>query len=198
MNILIVAAAVLFPSCCTHDFPSTSLRFYQHRSCKATGASTTTLPDTVMTFQFWPTEHAIHTDQAATSTIPWALVPMRTPNVYECAFSVEFTLSSSYFTNSGDSAYGSSWDHEDASLARSDSMFVDETSRGWVKSSIHLFLPHLSTVRGMQQALPIPRSTTTRLAAIASHGHSGQPTSRKHPETHGTFCLPLVPVIFSL
>lgn len=81
-----------------------------------------------MTFQFWPTEHAIHTDQAATSTIPWALVPMRTPNVYECAFSVEFTLSSSYFTNSGDSAYGSSWDHEDASLARSDSMFVDETS----------------------------------------------------------------------
>ncbi|KAL9533113.1 hypothetical protein SMMN14_03123 [Sphaerulina musiva] len=82
-----------------------------------------------MTFQFWPTEHAIHTDQAATSTIPWGLVPMRTPNVYECAFSVEFTLSSSYFTNSGDSAYGSSWDHEDASLARSDSMFVDETSR---------------------------------------------------------------------
>ncbi|EMF14845.1 uncharacterized protein SEPMUDRAFT_107108 [Sphaerulina musiva SO2202] len=134
-----------------------------------------------MTFQFWPTEHAIHTDQAATSIIPWALVPMRTPNVYECAFSVEFTLSSSYSTNSGDSAYGSSWDHEDASLARSDSMFVDETSRGWVKSSIHLFLPHLSTVRGMQQALPIPRSTTARLAAIASHGYSGQPISRKHP-----------------
>lgn len=96
MNILIVATAVLFPSCCTHDLPSISLRFYQHRSCKATGASTKTLPDTVMTFQLWPTEHAIHTYQAGTSTILWALVPMRTPNVYECAFSVEFTLPSSY------------------------------------------------------------------------------------------------------
>lgn len=182
MNILIVATAVLFPSCCTHDLPSISLRFYQHRSCKATGASTKTLPDTVMTFQFWPTEHAIHTYQAGTSTILWALVPMRTPNVYECAFSVEFTLPSSYSTNSGDSVYGSSWDHEDASLARSDSMFVDENSRGWVKSSIHLFLPHLSTVCGMQQALPIPRSTTARLAAIASHGHSGQPPPERTPK----------------
>lgn len=182
MNILIVATAVLFPSCCTHDLPSISLRFYQHRSCKATGASTKTLPDTVMTFQFWPTEHAIHTYQAGTSSILWALVPMRTPHVYECAFSVEFTLPSSYSTNSGDSVYGSSWDHEDASLARSDSMFVDENSRGWVKSSIHLFLPHLSTVCGMQQALPIPRSTTARLAAIASHGHSGQPTPEETPK----------------
>lgn len=182
MNILIVAAAVIFSSCCTHDLPSISLRFHQHRSCKDTGASTTTLHYTVMTFQFWPTEHAMHSDQAATSTIPWALVPMRMPNVYECAFSVEFTLSSSYFKNSGDSAYGSSWDHEDASLARSDSMFVDETSRGWVKSSIYLFLPHLSTVCGMQQALPILRSITARLAAIASHGHSGQPTSERTPK----------------
>lgn len=182
MNILIVAAAVIFSSCCTHDLPSISLRFYQHRPCKDTGASSTTLPDTVMTFQFWPIEHAIHIDQAATSTIPWALVPTRTPNVYECAFSVEFTLSSSYSTNSGDSSYGSSWDHEDASLARSDSMFVDETSRGWVKSSIHLFLPHLSTVCSMQQALPIPRSVTVRLAAIASHGHSGQPTPERTPK----------------
>lgn len=182
MNILIVAAAVLFPLCCTHDLPSTSLRFQQNSSCKDTGASTTTLPYTVMTLQLWPTEHAIHTDQAATSTIPWALVPMRTLNVYECAFSVEFTLSSSYFTNSGDSAYGSSWDHEDASLARSDSMSVDESSRCWGKSSIHLFLPHLSTVCSMQQALPIPRSITVRLAAIASHGHSGQPTPERTPK----------------